>query len=82
MTRNLLADNHSVVLSGSKALLEGAVYMVVDKVRTEKRRWRQWKHQPDLLLIDAAMPKFGGMEVIRKLRATGSMPIHPHHKQL
>ena len=70
MTTILLADDHTVVRQGLRALLEGEPDLTVigeaadglDAVqRTERLR-------PDVLVVDLMMPGLGGLEVVRQVR--------------
>jgi len=67
----LLADDHQVLLSGLKKMLEeefDIVGTVSDGVAmvTEAKRLR-----PDLILADVSMPEMNGIEALMKLRSLG-----------
>ena len=71
----LVVDDQAVVLEALSAILEGQGYrvrtarnglMALDGIATER---------PDLVLLDLAMPGFGGIEVCRRIRAYSRVPI-------
>ena len=71
----LVVDDQAVVLEALSAILEGQGYrvrtarnglMALDGIATER---------PDLVLLDMAMPGFGGIEVCRRIRAYSRVPI-------
>ena len=68
--RVLLADDHTLIRAGIRALLEraeeievvgeaGDGYEVLELTR---------RHKPDLVLLDIAMPKLSGFEVLERIR--------------
>lgn len=67
--RVLIADDHGLVRAGIRALLEKQSTMEVvaeaSNGREALRLVRQ--HQPDLVLMDIAMPELNGLEVVRQL---------------
>ena len=71
--RVLLIDDHPIIRSGIRMLLEQARDIVVvaeadrgdDAVRLVER------HSPDILLLDMEMPGKSGMEVARELQSAG-----------
>src|SRR3954454_22610032 len=71
-TRVLLADDHPPLLAGIRRLLSAGVEIVgeasdgVEAVRLAKAL------QPEVVVIDLAMPRMGGIEAIRGMRADGS----------
>ena len=70
----LIVDDHSILREGIRALLEACVEMEVvgeaaDGIEAiEKSR----KLQPDLVLMDIAMPGLGGLEAMLEIRKTCS----------
>ena len=68
--RVLLADDHTLIRAGIRVLLEraedievvgeaGDGYEVLELTR---------RHKPDLVLLDIAMPKLSGFEVLERIR--------------
>lgn len=69
----LLVDDHALVRTGIRHILEGAPGIaVVGEAESGEAalEWvRQGSEQPDLVLMDVTMPGIGGLEATRKLRA-------------
>jgi DNA-binding NarL/FixJ family response regulator len=71
-TRVLLADDHPPLLAAIRRLLAAEFEIVgeasdgVEAVRLAKAL------QPEVVVIDLAMPRMGGIEAIREMRADGS----------
>ncbi|MGI9069264.1 MAG: response regulator [Pyrinomonadaceae bacterium] len=67
--RVLIADDHGLVRAGIRALLEKQLSMeVVDEASNGREALRLVKkHQPDVVLMDIAMPELNGLEVVRQL---------------
>jgi DNA-binding NarL/FixJ family response regulator len=71
-TRVLLADDHAPLLAAIRRLLAAEFDVVgeasdgVEAVRLAKAL------QPEVVVIDLAMPRMGGIEAIREMRADGS----------
>lgn len=77
----VIADDHAVVRSGIRSLLENDELMSSGKASLP-RRYRVVasaengiqaiaavkQHQPDLLLLDVSMPMAGGVEVVNEIR--------------
>jgi DNA-binding NarL/FixJ family response regulator len=72
--RVLLADDHPVVRSGIRNLLEKAsgITVVGEACDGEEALSMVREVQPDILLLDMEMPKIRGVEVAKQLRAKGS----------
>ncbi|MDE2370474.1 MAG: response regulator transcription factor [Burkholderiales bacterium] len=70
MIRILLADDHPVVRSGYRHLLEQAGTMsVVAQAETADAAYAAYvETAPDLVVTDLAMPGGGGLELIRRVR--------------
>jgi len=68
--RVLLADDHHLVRSGMRALLES--FDGVEVVAEAANGWevidQARKHQPELALIDIGMPELNGLEALAELR--------------
>ena len=71
MKRILIADDHDVVRSGIRALLEGrAGWEVVAEARNGKEAVAlAIEKQPDVAILDYSMPLMTGVEVARRIRA-------------
>ncbi len=71
MIRILLADDHSIVRSGLRRLIEGAGDMTVVAEAEDGREAIDKAHEatPDVAVIDISMPGIDGLEVISQLLA-------------
>lgn len=69
--RILIADDHAVIRSGLRLLLESRPdFQVVGDAGTGQETVEQTlRLQPDILLLDIAMPDMNGLEVARQVRA-------------
>ena len=76
MTRLLVADDSETVLLMLQRRLEMEGYEVVtatDGIEAlDRLREANEKQKPDLILLDAMMPKMSGLEVLEELRSSGS----------
>jgi DNA-binding NarL/FixJ family response regulator len=72
--RVLLADDHPVVRSGIRNLLEKApgIQVIGEAGDGEEALLMAREMNPDVLLLDMEMPKVSGVEVAKELRAGGS----------
>jgi two-component system, NarL family, invasion response regulator UvrY len=70
-TRVMLVDDHAIVRSGFRRLLERYPDIeVVAEVDTEEQAYQSYiEHQPDITILDLSMPGTGGFEVMRRLHA-------------
>ena len=79
-TRILLADDHALVRRGVRLILDNESDLTVvaeaadgaeaiDKARTD---------QPDLAILDIAMPRMTGLQAARELSLPATGPAHPH----
>lgn len=71
MIRVLLVDDHTVVRTGFRLLLEtvGDVRVVAEADSGEAACARFDESTPDVVVLDLSMPGMGGLETIRRLRA-------------
>ncbi|WPP52869.1 response regulator [Catalinimonas niigatensis] len=73
MIRTLLADDHGVVRSGIKSLLEseGDIQVIVEAENGEEALQQIEKLTPELAILDVRMPIMSGLEVTEQLRKSG-----------
>ena len=71
MTRILIADDHDVVRSGVRAILEGHEgWEVVGEARDGKEAIDQaLATRPDIVILDYALPLVNGVEATRQIRS-------------
>jgi two-component system, NarL family, response regulator NreC len=69
--RTLLAEDHTLVRSGIRALLEGSGEVEVVGETSDGRQAVEFfqKLKPQLALLDVAMPELNGIEAARQIRA-------------
>ena len=72
MTRILIADDSDTVLLMLQRRLEMSGYEVVTAKDGQEALEQAEKEKPDLILLDAMMPRMSGVEALQKLRASGS----------
>ncbi|HYZ98892.1 MAG TPA: response regulator transcription factor [Acidimicrobiales bacterium] len=71
--RVAICDDHPVVRQGLRSFLEAQGFEVVGEAADGDEAVRLVESAaPDVLLTDVVMPGVGGIEVIRRLRASGS----------
>jgi len=67
--RILLADDHGIVRQGVRVLLEQAGMVVVGEATDGPEALRlAHEHQPDVAVLDIAMPHLNSLETARRLR--------------
>lgn len=71
MIRVLLADDHAVVRTGFRLLLEAdGDIRVVGEADSGEDACRQYAElEPDVVILDIAMPGMGGLEALKRIRA-------------
>lgn len=69
--RIMLVDDHAVVRSGIRRLLEQhAGFVVIAEAESGERAYQLFgEHLPDIAVMDLTMPGMGGMEAIRRIIA-------------
>ncbi len=66
--RLLLADDHTILVEGLKALLMPEFDVVATAGDGKAVLEAAEKHQPDLILLDISMPRLNGIEAARRLK--------------
>jgi DNA-binding NarL/FixJ family response regulator len=66
--RLLLADDHTILLEGLRALLAPEFEVVATAADGRAVLEAAEKHQPDLILLDISMPGLNGIEAARRLK--------------
>lgn len=73
MTRLLVADDHPFIIAGLEAVLRDTDFEIVAKLRDGAEVLAAIPEvKPDILLLDVAMPKRSGLDVLRSLRNRGN----------
>jgi DNA-binding NarL/FixJ family response regulator len=68
--RILVADDHEVVRSGLRTLLEGTEFEIVgEAVNGDEAVRLVTRHKPDLVLLDIRMPDTDGLNALGRIRA-------------
>ena len=73
--RLLLVDDDPQIVRALRATLTAQGYGVATAGSGEEALAAYAHERPDVLLLDLGLPGMDGLEVIRRLRATGSTPI-------
>jgi two-component system, NarL family, nitrate/nitrite response regulator NarL len=72
MTRLLIADDHPFIIAGLEAILRDSSYEIVAKASDGDEAMALIEQvKTDILLLDVAMPKRSGIEILRSLRSNG-----------
>ena len=71
--RIIVVDDHPITLEGLNSLLSGErdFCVVASYVDAHEAVRAVRTHKPDVVVIDQEMPKLGGVEILRQLRASG-----------
>jgi two-component system invasion response regulator UvrY len=69
MVKILLVDDHELVRSGIRLILEGiSTFSVVAEVKSGEEAIRYCRHDaPDIVLMDVNMPGIGGLEATKQI---------------
>jgi DNA-binding NarL/FixJ family response regulator len=68
-TKILIVDDHPLVLSGCKTLLESLPNVQILTEISEKAGFCAFRrHQPEISIIDINLPDLSGLEMLRKIR--------------
>jgi len=72
----LLADDHELVRSGIKAMLEdmGQFKVVAESEDGSQTLDAIKMHSPDIVILDIQMPGLGGLEVLKRLQSEKNSP--------
>ena len=74
----LLVDDSATILMMEKLILGNGPYELITANNGEEAVRKATEHEPDLILLDVIMPKMGGFEACRLIRAgetTRTIPI-------
>jgi DNA-binding NarL/FixJ family response regulator len=76
MIRVVLVDDQTLVRRGIRSLLEltGDILIVAEAADGEEGLDRVRRERPDVVLLDARMPKKSGLDVLRTLQAEQALP--------
>lgn len=70
-TKILIVDDHPLVLSGCRSLLESLPNVDVLGEVTEKSGFSAFqRHRPGVTIVDVNLPDLSGLEMLRKIRKT------------
>jgi two-component system nitrate/nitrite response regulator NarP len=73
-TQVLIVDDHPMIRSAVAMMLQGSDFAVVASAGSaESAILAIGEHDPDLIILDLAMPGGSGMEVLRRMRADGDL---------
>jgi DNA-binding NarL/FixJ family response regulator len=69
--RVMLVDDHAIVRSGFRRLLDQypSIEVIAEAENSEDAYRKYLQHRPDVLVLDLSMPGTGGIEILRRIRA-------------
>ena len=73
----LLVDDSSTILMMEKFIFKNDPYEIVTAGNGEEGVQKAIEHTPDLILLDVMMPKMGGFEACRLIRANPTTQLTP-----
>jgi len=73
----LLVDDSATILMMEKLILGTGPYELITASNGEEAVKKATEHQPDLILLDVIMPKMGGFEACRLIRAGETTQMIP-----
>lgn len=74
-TTIILADDHPLLLNGTKEFLDKTWYKVIDTAADGNAAYNKIAHQkPDIAILDFDMPKLNGLEVAQEVKRKG-LPV-------
>ena len=73
----LLVDDSMTILMMEKCILQNGPYDLITANNGEEAVQKAAVHKPDLILLDVIMPKMGGFETCRALRASAATMSTP-----
>lgn len=71
----LLVDDDPDLLAVTAFALQQSGFLVIKASDGEQALQQVEAEQPDLMVLDINMPRINGFEVVRRLRASSSMPV-------
>jgi DNA-binding response OmpR family regulator len=71
----LVADDDADLRALVRGLLERRGCRVVEASDGDEAVRRVWSERPDIVVLDVAMPRVDGWEVLARLRGTGAVPV-------
>ncbi|MBR9756538.1 MAG: response regulator transcription factor [Algicola sp.] len=86
-TTIILADDHPLLLNGTKEFLEQKNYNIIETATDGNEAYNKvLKHQPDMVILDFDMPKLNGLEVALEIQrnnlATKVIVLTLHKQEL
>jgi DNA-binding response OmpR family regulator len=73
----LLVDDSNTILMMEKFILREQAFEIITASDGEEGVRKALEHRPDVILLDVIMPKMGGFEACRQLRANEAMRATP-----
>ena len=67
----LIIDDHPIVRAGCRQLIQSMPALNIIEAETGEKGYQLFRqHQPDLVLLDITLPGLGGLEILRKMKAS------------